>query len=260
MDRVVITVENVTQRFRVLQERPDTVRELFARFLRHEVKVRKFQALTDVSFTVRQGEMVGLMGRNGAGKSTMLKLIVGVYSVTEGRITVNGSMSPLIELGAGFHPELTGRENILIGGLLMGYSKKEMLRRQDSIIEFAGLGHFIDAPVKQYSSGMYMRLAFSVATEVNPDILILDEVLAVGDIAFQAKCLERLQRFREAGKTILFVTHSPELITDYCDRAILLHKGQVAFDGDPVKAVDLYRASAVPQPPSVFRREPVRIP
>ena len=240
---VVIRVENVSQRFRLIQERPDTLRELFAKFLRHQSHYHEFDAVKDVSFEVRKGEMVGLVGRNGSGKSTLLKIIAGVYRPTAGNVEVTGSMAPLIELGAGFHGELTGRENVLLNGLLMGFSKREMLEREQTIIDFADIGDFIDAPVKQYSSGMYMRLAFAVATEVDPDILVVDEILAVGDMAFQLKCLERLERFRTSGKTILFVTHSLNQITTYCDRAILLDHGQIIADSDPEEVVALYTAN-----------------
>ena len=236
-----ITVENLVQRFRVIHERPDTLRELFSRFFRKEVKYHDFDAVSNVSFAVRTGEMVGIIGRNGSGKSTLLKIIAGVYRPTAGRVQINGSVAPLIELGAGMHTELTGRENILLNGLLMGYSKQRMLEREQRIIEFAEIGDFIDVPVKQYSTGMYMRLAFSVATEVDPDILVIDEILAVGDLAFQGKCFDRLQGFRDAGKTILVVSHSMDQILDYCDRAILLDKGRLVFDGCPEEAVELYK-------------------
>ena len=244
-----ISLEGVTQRYRVISERPDTIRELFSRFLRHKTSFHDFDALKDVTLTVPQGEMLGIIGRNGSGKSTLLKIIAGVYRPTRGKVEVNGAIAPLIELGAGFHHELTGRENILLNGLLLGYSKREMLARQDSIIEFAGIGDFIDAPVKQYSSGMYTRLAFSVATEVDPDILVVDEILAVGDLAFQTKCFDRLKRFRAAGKTILLVTHSMEQVSKFCDRAIFLDKGHILFDGDPEQAIELYRTKViVPEP------------
>ena len=173
----------------------------------------------------RDGQALGIIGRNGSGKSTLLKIIAGVYKPTMGTVEVNGTLAPLIELGAGFHHELTGRENILLNGLLMGYSKREMLERQQSIIDFADIGEFIDAPVKQYSSGMYMRLAFAVATEVDPQILLVDEILAVGDIGFQEKCFERIRRFRESGKTILLVTHNMDNVQQHCDRAILIDHG-----------------------------------
>jgi ABC-type polysaccharide/polyol phosphate transport system ATPase subunit len=240
MESFAIRVENVTQRFRMIQERPDSIRELFTKFFRHRTTVHDFDAVKNVSFTVSKGEMLGLVGRNGSGKSTLLKIIAGVYRPTSGRVQVNGSIAPLIELGAGFHGELTGRENILMNGLLMGFSKREMLAREQSIIEFADIGEFIDAPVKQYSSGMYTRLAFAVATEVDPDILVIDEILAVGDSAFQLKCMERLERFRKSNKTILFVTHNLNQIVEYCDRAILLEKGQMLLDASPQEVIDAY--------------------
>lgn len=245
----VIRIENVTQRYRVISERPDTLRELFTRFFRHQTNYHDFEALKNVSFTVPHGQMLGIIGRNGSGKSTLLKIIAGVYRPSAGRAEVHGSIAPLIELGAGFHPELTGRENILLNGLLLGYSKSDMLSRQESIIEFADIGDFIDAPVKQYSSGMYTRLAFAVATEVDPDILVVDEILAVGDSAFQEKCFDRLKSFRAAGKTILLVTHSMQQVVEYCDRAIYLDKGRMLFDGRPDDAIDLYSSSALPDEP-----------
>src|SRR6185437_2283894 len=167
-DPPVIRLENVTQRFRVIHERPDTMRELFSRMFRHNASFHDFEAVKNVSLEIPRGQAVGIVGRNGSGKSTLLKIIAGVYKPSSGTVAVNGTLAPLIELGAGFHHELTGRENILLNGLLMGYSKREMLERQQSIIDFADIGEFIDAPMKQYSSGMFTRLAFAVATEVDP--------------------------------------------------------------------------------------------
>jgi ABC-type polysaccharide/polyol phosphate transport system ATPase subunit len=242
---IVVRVENVTQRFRVIQERPDSVRELFAKFFRKKVKYHDFDAVKDASLSVRNGEVVGIVGRNGSGKSTLLKVIAGVYRPSAGRVTVTGSIAPLIELGAGMHPELTGRENILLNGLLMGFSKQEMMEREQRIIQFADLGNFIEAPIRQYSSGMYMRLAFAVATEVDPDILVMDEVLAVGDMEFQAKCFDRLRSFRESGKTILIVTHSMNQIEEICSRAIYLDHGRIVADGSPGEVIEQYKRSAV---------------
>jgi ABC-type polysaccharide/polyol phosphate transport system ATPase subunit len=243
----VVKLENVTQRFRVIQERPDTLRELFSKFLRHEVTYHDLDAVNNVSLEVSRGEMVGIMGRNGSGKSTLLKIIAGVYRPTTGTVHVEGTLAPLIELGAGFHHELTGRENILLNGLLMGYSKEEMKTREQSIIDFAEIGDFIDAPIKQYSSGMHTRLAFAVATEVDPDILILDEILAVGDAAFQEKCFARISNFRKARKTILFVSHSMPQVVEHCDRAILLDKGVVVADGNPTDVAEIYKHSWSPE-------------
>lgn len=246
MSKSIIRLENVTQRFRLIHERPDTLRELFAKFLRHNVEYHDFDAIRNMNLTISRGEVVGIIGRNGSGKSTLLKLIAGVYRPTLGSVHVEGTIAPLIELGAGFHGELTGRENVLMNGLLMGYSKQEMLRREQSIIEFADIGDFIDSPVKQYSSGMYMRLAFAVATEVDPDILIVDEILAVGDMAFQKKSFDRLESFRRAEKTIIYVAHSMKEIREHCTRVIYLDAGQIVADGDPRDVTDLYTASALP--------------
>ena len=244
---IPIRLENITQRFRVIQERPDTLRELFAKFFRHESHYRDFDAVKNVSFDVPHGQMLGLIGRNGSGKSTLLKIIAGVYRPTAGKVEVTGSLAPLIELGAGFHHDLTGRENILLNGLLMGYSKRQMLEREERIIEFAEIGDFIDSPVKQYSSGMYMRLAFSVATEIDPDILLIDEILAVGDAPFQQKCVQRMRNFRQAGKTIVFVSHSMDQVARLCDRAILIDQGTIMADGPPEEVIAVYQSSMAPE-------------
>lgn len=243
----VIRLENVTQRFRVIHERPDTVRELFSKLFRNRSSYHDFEAVKNVSFDVPPGQAVGIIGRNGSGKSTLLKIIAGVYRPSKGKVTVAGTLAPLIELGAGFHHELTGRENILLNGLLMGYSKRDMMERQQAIIDFADVGEFIDAPVKQYSSGMYMRLAFAVAIEVDPQILVLDEVLAVGDMGFQQKCFERIRRFRESGKTILLVTHDMASVEEHCDRAILIDHGSILADGSADEAIAMYRTLLTPE-------------
>ncbi len=244
---IPIRLENITQRFRVIQERPETLRELFSTCFRHESHYHDFDAIRNVSFEVPRGQMLGLIGRNGSGKSTLLKVVAGVYQPTQGRVEVNGSLAPLIELGAGFHHDLTGRENILLNGLLMGYSKREMQEREQRIIEFAEIGDFIDAPVKQYSSGMYMRLAFSVATEIDPDILLIDEILAVGDAPFRQKCFERIRSFRRAGKTIIFVSHALDQVLHHCDRAILIDNGSIMADGRPDEVIPVYEGSVAPE-------------
>jgi ABC-type polysaccharide/polyol phosphate transport system ATPase subunit len=238
---VPIRLQNVTQRFRVIQERPDTLRELFSKLFRGQTSYHDFEAVKNASFEVPKGQMLGLIGRNGSGKSTLLKIVSGVYRPSAGTVEVHGSLAPLIELGAGFHHELTGRENILLNGLLMGYSKREVLERQQGIIDFAEIGDFIDSPVKQYSSGMYMRLAFSVATEVDPDILVIDEILSVGDAGFQEKCFERINNFRRAGKTILMVSHNMQQVAEHCDRVILLDKGSIMADGRPDDVIEVYK-------------------
>jgi teichoic acid transport system ATP-binding protein len=236
-----IEFEDVVQRFRVIQERHDTLREAFAKIRRRRTSYHEFEAVKHVSFRISKGEVVGIIGRNGSGKSTILKLVAGVYAATSGRVEVHGSIAPLIELGAGFHHELTGRENILLNGLLLGLTKRQVQEREAKIIEFAELGEFIDSPIKQYSSGMYMRLAFSVATEVDPDILIVDEILSVGDGGFREKCLDRIRQFRDSGKTILMVSHDMATMSGFCSRLLLVHQGQLIEDGEPLSVVRRYQ-------------------
>ncbi len=197
-------------------------------------------ALKDVSFTVDAGSAFGVIGENGSGKSTLLKIVTGIVKPTTGNITVNGKVSALIELGAGFHPEITGRENIYINGIMLGLSKKEIHEKFDEIVQFAELEDFIDAPVKTYSSGMYMRLGFSIAINVNPDVLLVDEVLAVGDAAFVPKCLDRIDDFRRRKKTILFVSHDLATVRKICDRVIWLKDGVIQTIGEPHRVVDAY--------------------
>ncbi|MGE5433930.1 MAG: ABC transporter ATP-binding protein [Candidatus Doudnabacteria bacterium] len=199
-----------------------------------------FAAVSDVSFNVRKGVTYGIIGRNGSGKSTMLKLVAGITKPTQGTVSVDGRISALIELGAGFHPEISGRENVFINGIMLGLTKREVARRFDAIVDFADLRDFIDAPVKTYSSGMYMRLGFAVAINVDPDVLLVDEVLAVGDEAFTHKCLDKFSEFRRRGKTILLVTHSLNLVERFCDEALWLDAGKVRGHGDPRRLVSAY--------------------
>jgi ABC-type polysaccharide/polyol phosphate transport system ATPase subunit len=199
-----------------------------------------FPALKDVSFKVAKGSTFGVMGRNGSGKSTALKLVAGITKPTSGTVRVNGRISALIELGAGFHPEISGRENVFINGIMLGLSKREIQARFDEIVDFAELREFIDAPVKTYSSGMYMRLGFAVAINVDPDVLLVDEVLAVGDEGFTHKCLDKFGEFRRRGKTILLVTHSLNLIERFCDDAIWLDAGEKRAEGDPKRVIGAY--------------------
>ncbi len=199
-----------------------------------------FEALKDVSFEVPAGKTFGLVGRNGSGKSTMLKLIAGIGRPTSGDVKVNGRVSALIELGAGFHPEISGRDNVFINGMMLGLSKREVADRFDEIVAFAELEDFIDEPVKTYSSGMYMRLGFSVAINVDPDVLLVDEVLAVGDEAFTHKCLDKFADFRRRGRTVLLVTHSLDMVTRFCDEALWLDHGVVRAQGDPRRVIDAY--------------------
>jgi ABC-type polysaccharide/polyol phosphate transport system ATPase subunit len=199
-----------------------------------------FPALQDVSFVVQPGRTYGIVGRNGSGKSTALKLVAGITKPTSGTVVVRGRVSALIELGAGFHPEISGRENVFINGIMLGLSKREITRRFDEIVEFAELESFIDAPVKTYSSGMYMRLGFAVAIHVDPDLLLVDEVLAVGDEGFTHKCLDKFAEFRRRGKTILLVTHSLSVVERFCDEALWLDHGRARAHGDPKRVVDAY--------------------
>ncbi len=199
-----------------------------------------FNALKGVSFSVRQGCTFGIVGRNGSGKSTALKVVAGITKPTTGTVSVQGRVSALIELGAGFHPEITGRENVFINGIMLGLSKREITRRFDEIVEFAEIQDFIDAPVKTYSSGMYMRLGFAVAIHVDPDVLLIDEVLAVGDEAFTHKCLDKFAEFRRRNKTVLLVTHSLNLVERFCDEALWLNEGRSRAMGDPRRVVSAY--------------------
>jgi ABC-type polysaccharide/polyol phosphate transport system ATPase subunit len=199
-----------------------------------------FPAVRDVSFSVPPGRTLGVIGRNGSGKSTVLKLVAGITKPTSGEVKVNGRISALIELGAGFHPEISGRENVFINGIMLGLSKREIARRFDEIVEFAELRDFIDAPVKTYSSGMYMRLGFAVAIHVDPDVLLVDEVLAVGDEGFTHKCLDKFAEFKRRGKTILLVTHSLGLVERFCDEALWLDGGRIQAMGDPKRVVGAY--------------------
>jgi len=200
-----------------------------------------FHALRGVTFSVESGRTFGIIGRNGSGKSTMLKLVAGIGKPTAGSVRVAGRVSALIELGAGFHPEISGRDNVFINGMMLGLTKREIARRFDDIVAFAALQDFIDAPVKTYSSGMYMRLGFAVAVNVDPDVLLVDEVLAVGDEAFTHKCLDTFAEFKRRGKTILFVTHQLDLIERFCDEALWLDAGIVKAQGDPRRVIDEYR-------------------
>ena len=236
---VRIQFEDVVQRYLLIRERPDSLREAFTKMFRHAGST-ELEALRGVSFQIGDGEVVGIIGRNGSGKSTLLKIIAGVIKPTRGRLEINGTVAALIELGAGFHPDLTGRENIVLNGLLLGMSRKQILTRENDIIAFSGLEDFIDSPIKQYSSGMYMRLAFALAVEVDPEILLIDEILAVGDAEFQEKCDIRMREFRQRGKTIVFVSHSLEAVRRICTRLLLLDHGKMLADGAPDEVLSAY--------------------
>ncbi len=238
-----IEIENVTKTFKRLSSHT-TLKKAFIDFItfnkNKQVKVLRFTALENVSFKVKRGETFGIIGPNGAGKSTLLKIICGIMKPTSGGIAVNGSLSALLELGTGFHPELTGRENVFINGLILGLGKKEIASKFDEIVEFSGVKDFIDEPVKTYSSGMQIRLSFSVAVNVNPDVLILDEVLSVGDAEFQAKSKKRIEEFINGGRTVLMVNHNKNDILNYCSEAVLLYKGTVAAAGKSQNVIEKY--------------------
>ncbi len=232
-DTAAVELTDVTVKYQVPSEPVATLKEqIIRRLQRRPVKFHEFWALHGFNLRVNKGEALGVVGRNGAGKSTLLKVVARVLLPTRGRVQLRGSVAPLIELGAGFHPELTGRENIYLNGAMLGFSRADMAQKLESIIEFAELPTFIDAPLRTYSSGMILRLGFAVASDVDPDILLIDEVLAVGDEAFQQKCLARMDHFRQIGTTILFVSHSLEAIRRLCDRVIWIDGGRIHASGD----------------------------
>jgi len=227
-----IVVHSVGKSFRLFHpRRPRTLQEAVLQGLSGLRPVERFWALREISFSVAPGKMVGIMGANGAGKSTLLRLIGGVGRPDEGQIHVHGRIGALLDLGAGFHPDLTGKENVYINGVISGLSRKEVNRSFDSIVHFAELEDFIDSPLRVYSTGMQMRLAFAIAAHIEPEVLLIDEVLAVGDISFQQKCIQRIERFKSQGCTILLVSHEPALIAEQCDEAIWLRAGKmVSYD------------------------------
>ena len=243
-----IRLEKVSVRYRIPRERIGSLKEYAIRRLKRRLYFDEFEALRDVSLEVAAGETVGVVGRNGAGKSTLLRLIARVMPPSAGRVVVAGRTAPLLELGLGFHGELTGRENIMLQGALLGFSRAEMLRRTPRIVEWAELDEFIDAPVRTYSTGMAARLAFSVATDVDPDVLLVDEALAVGDERFQLKCRSRVEEFRAAGKTVLLVSHALAQIRDNCRRGIWIHEGRLVRDGDAASVTELYHRWSIGDP------------
>jgi ABC-2 type transport system ATP-binding protein len=236
-----VVVENVSKKYRLYRERNNSLKIAIMRGGR--AKVDMFWALQDVSFEVYEGSTTGLIGENGSGKSTMLKCLARILRPDTGSVSVTGKMSALLELGAGFHPELSGRENVFLNGAILGLKQKELAAKFDDIVDFAGIGQYIDEPVKNYSSGMYVRLGFSVAINVEPDILLVDEVLAVGDEAFQRKCLERFADLKNSGKTVIIVSHSMGSVINMCDHVIWFKKGRKMADGDPRQVVEAYTGS-----------------
>ena len=239
MNDIAIKVENLTKIYHLYDKPQDRLKEAlnpFKKSYHHD-----FYAMNDVSFEIKKGETVGIVGKNGAGKSTLLKMITGVLTPSSGEIQVHGRIASLLELGAGFNPEMSGMENIYLNGTLMGFSREEMEPKIDAILDFADIGEFIHQPVKMYSSGMFARLAFSVSINVDPDILIVDEALSVGDLSFQMKCFKKFQDFQKEGRTILFVTHALDTVIRYCSRGIVIDGGQKVYEGTSKDAVDSFK-------------------
>lgn len=238
MRDLVISMHDVRKKYRLFNSPLERLKEALHPFRKHYH--REFWALNGVSVDIPKGQTIGILGRNGSGKSTLLQIVAGILQPTSGSLVVQGRVSALLELGAGFNPEFTGRENVMLNGAITGVSRDEMMARMPQIEAFADIGEFFDQPVKTYSSGMFVRVAFAVAIHVDPDILVVDEALSVGDAKFQNKCFGKFSEFQKAGKTILFVTHNANLVPSLCSRAVVLDAGQVMFDGDVVRAVDFH--------------------
>lgn len=241
--KTIIEVKDATVRFNIASERIDNLKEYFIKLVKKELMFKEFLALKNINFSVKQGEAWGLVGTNGSGKSTLLKLICGILKPYKGSVSINGSIAPLIELGAGFDGDLTARENVFLNGAVLGYSDKFMKEHFDEIIDFAELWDFLDMPIKNYSSGMSARLGFAIATMVRPDILICDEVLSVGDYAFQKKCEKRMNEMREQGTTLLFVSHSIEAVREVCDKVLWINKGEKVMEGLAQDVCEAYMKS-----------------
>ncbi len=241
MTENMIEVRNVTMKFRMSDEPINSLKEIFTHAAKGKLKFNEFLALDDVSFNLEKGCTLGLIGKNGAGKSTMLKLISGILKPTSGTIITNGNIVPMLELGAGFDLELTGRENIYLNGAILGYSKEYLESKYDEIVDFAEISDFVDMPIRNYSSGMMARLAFSIASVVQPEILIVDEILAVGDVAFQEKSFNRMKELMTGGATVLFVSHDLEKIEEMCDKVIWLNRGKVVMFGDTDEVCSAYK-------------------
>lgn len=239
-DDIAISVNHVTMKFNLNKEKVDNLKEYMIRLLKGKIEYKKFVALDDINFELNKGDRLAILGLNGAGKSTLLKTIVGVYKPTEGSVYKQGVIAPLLELGAGFDPNYSGRENIYLYGAILGYSREYLDGKIDEIVDFSELGHFIEIPVKNYSSGMRARLGFSIATAVEPDILILDEVLSVGDAKFRKKSLAKVQSMFDHGVTVLFVSHNIQQVKAICNKAILLEHGRIIAQGDVDRVAEIY--------------------
>ena len=239
MSEIAISINHLSKVYKLYDKPVDRLKESLG--LTKQKKYREHYALRDVSFQVKRGETVGIIGTNGSGKSTILKIITGVLNPTQGEVQVNGRISALLELGAGFNMEYSGLENVYLNGTMIGFTREEIDKKLDDILAFADIGDFIHQPVKTYSSGMFVRLAFAVAINIEPEILIVDEALSVGDVFFQAKCYKKFEDFKKMGKTILFVSHDLGSISKYCDRVVLLDKGVKRQEGNPKEIVNLYK-------------------
>ena len=237
---LMIKAENITVCYRMAHDRIKSIKEYLVALVKHKLQYEDFRALHDVSFEIAKGEVVGIIGNNGAGKSTLLKVISGILTPTEGKVSLGGNVVPMLELGSGFDYDLTGRENVFLNGAILGYSESFLKEKYDEIVAFSELGNFIDIPVRNYSSGMVMRLAFSIASMVDPDILIVDEILAVGDAAFQEKSYARMTELMSHGTTVLFVSHSLDQIRRLCDRVIWLDHGEVMAIGETQEICQRY--------------------
>ena len=239
----MIRVENVCMDYKITYDKVNSIKEYFTKLIKGQLNYEEFHALSNVTFNVKKGEVIGIIGHNGAGKSTILKVISGILKPTQGRVITNGNIVPMLELGSGFDYDLTGRENIFLNGAILGYSKEFLNSKYDDIVEFSELGNFIDMPIRNYSSGMLMRLAFSIATVINPEILIVDEILAVGDANFQEKSKRRMLELMAGGTTVLFVSHSLEQIRELCKRVVWLDHGKVKMIDETQKVCDEYLKS-----------------
>lgn len=240
MNQLAVKVEDVHIKFNLSKEKVNGIKEYFVKLIKRELMFEEFWALKGISVEIKKGEVFGIVGLNGAGKSTLLKVIAGVLEPTKGKVTINGTIAPLIELGAGFDMELTARENVYLNGAILGYSKEFLNAKFDEIIDFAEIRDFLDVPLKNYSSGMVARIAFAIATIVEPEILIVDEILGVGDFKFQEKCQKRIQKMLENNVTVIMVSHSIDQIRNMCTRAILIEKGQNIMIGSSKEICDLY--------------------
>lgn len=240
-DEPAIVFDHVDMIFNIASEQLNNLKEYFIKLVRHELFFEEFKALKDISFTINKGEVYGVVGSNGSGKSTLLKLVAGVLEPSNGTVMVDGTIAPIIELGAGFDPELSARENVYLNGALLGYSKKFITENYDRIIDFAEIRDFQDMPIKNYSSGMVARIAFAIATVTTPDILVVDEALSVGDFRFQEKCEDRIKQLVANGTTLLFVSHSIEQVERVCERALWIEKGVARMQGDVLEVCEAYR-------------------